>query len=550
MSDDNDFSRKFAALREHYAQQLPAKLNELESSYARLAEHPADTEALDTLHRQAHSLTGSGASFGYIQLSQTARTLENALKKSLTTAAPITPAALREVRRLLDQVQDSVRNSDRIFSPPASIDPSTSQAPPPTEKCIAILDCKAADAELLAAQLTHFGYTPQVFHEASALGDFLAQTKPAAVLIEISGPDEIADLSALTTVASIADIPLVFISERTDLHTRLQAVRAGGIAFFSKPVETGTLVDQLDNLSTVTTNEPYRVLIVDDQPVDAALYASALDAAGMITHIVTDPAYTLDAMRDFNPELVLMDMYMPGASGEELTTVIRQQAAYVSIPLVFLSAEKDVERQLMAMRAGADDFLTKPINMEHLITSVTTRARRYRSLRGFMQRDSLTGLLNHTKSKEFLDIEVARAERDQMPLSFAMVDIDHFKHVNDTYGHAVGDRVIKSLSRLLQQRLRRSDIIGRYGGEEFAVILPNTSGQLAASVMDELRDAFAHIQHHADGAEFTVTFSCGIAEYYPGLSTNQLASDADKAMYEAKRQGRNRVILARHRSAA
>jgi diguanylate cyclase (GGDEF)-like protein len=161
-----------------------------------------------------------------------------------------------------------------------------------------------------------------------------------------------------------------------------------------------------------------------------------------------------------------------------------------------------------------------------------------------MQRDSLTGLLNHTKSKEFLDVEVARAARGTWPLTFAMVDIDHFKNVNDRYGHPAGDRVIKSLARLLQQRLRRSDIISRYGGEEFAVILSNTSGETGARVMDELREAFSRIQHQADGLEFTATVSCGIAQLRPGMSTIELANEADKALHQAKRRGRNQVVLA------
>ncbi len=161
-----------------------------------------------------------------------------------------------------------------------------------------------------------------------------------------------------------------------------------------------------------------------------------------------------------------------------------------------------------------------------------------------MVRDSLTGLLNHTAIKDQLSHEMSRAKRQGKPLSFAMVDIDHFKNVNDSYGHPVGDRVIKSLSRLLKQRLRENDLVGRYGGEEFAVILTDADGSTAMKVMDGIRNDFSQLLHLAENKEFSVTFSCGIADIsnYPDMS--KLADAADKALYKAKHAGRNQVKLA------
>jgi diguanylate cyclase (GGDEF)-like protein len=420
-------------------------------------------------------------------------------------------------------------------------------APPQTpaaERCVAILDRGAAEGERLAAQLGHFGYLPRLFRQPAALQEFVEHIRPLAVLIQVAAPEEIDALSTLTRRISLAGLPLAVIADQGDLRTRLRALRAGGSAFFTRPLETDDLVDWLDALCSAATDEPYRVLVLADQPGDAALYARTLEADGLIPHILTDPESTLEAVRDFSPDVVLMDLQPATLSAGELTALLRQQAAHVSLPVIFVSADTAAAKRLQALRAGADDLIAKPVDPAQLLTSVRSRARRYRSLRALLQRDSLTGLLNHTKSKEFLEIEVARAKRDHTPLSFAMIDIDHFKQVNDRFGHAVGDRVIKALARLLQQRLRRSDIIGRYGGEEFAVILPNTAGPLAASVMDELRIAFSQLRHQAQGSEFAVTFSCGVAEYAPGLSASELAAGADAALYEAKHQGRNRVMLA------
>jgi diguanylate cyclase (GGDEF)-like protein len=194
------------------------------------------------------------------------------------------------------------------------------------------------------------------------------------------------------------------------------------------------------------------------------------------------------------------------------------------------------------MKFGGDDFLDKSIKPEHLISTISTRVVRYRELRALMMRDGLTGLLNHTTIKERLEQEVLRADRNGLPLSYIMIDIDHFKKVNDTYGHPTGDRVLKSLSQLFTQRLRRTDIIGRYGGEEFAIILPNTSINNALGVMEELRNSFENIRHRSNEEEFSVTFSCGIASFDRFKTQSELNEAADKALYIAKREGRNQTI--------
>jgi diguanylate cyclase (GGDEF)-like protein len=268
----------------------------------------------------------------------------------------------------------------------------------------------------------------------------------------------------------------------------------------------------------------------------------------MIVWTITDPMSVMAPLAELNPDLLLVDMYMPGCTGLELAAVIRQQQALISIPIVFLSSETDIDKQMAAMERGGDDFLTKPILPGHLISAVSSRVVRLRELRSFMVRDSLTGLLNHTTIKEQLTVEIARAARFEQELAFALLDIDHFKLVNDTYGHPTGDRVLKSISRLLQQRLRKTDVIGRYGGEEFAIILPNTDSLAATQVIEELRAGFAQVRQQGDGVEFRTTFSAGIATYPRYADAAQLNNTADKALYRAKHNGRNRVVLAGRRN--
>ena len=261
-----------------------------------------------------------------------------------------------------------------------------------------------------------------------------------------------------------------------------------------------------------------------------------------MVEVMNDSMKVFNVLAEFSPELILMDMYMPHCSGTELAAVIRQQPDYVGVPIVFLSTEGDRALQLEAMRVGGDDFLTKPIKASELVQAISIRAGRYRTLRALMRRDSLTGLLNHAHIIESLKHEVARAVRYRTSLSFAMLDIDHFKKVNDNHGHAAGDSVIKNLSRLLQQRLRSTDIVGRYGGEEFAVVMPETSLADATGVMDEIRCLFSEIVHQAGDADFTVTFSVGIAAVPPVTKVKALQESADQRLYRAKHGGRNQIV--------
>ncbi|MGE4220793.1 MAG: diguanylate cyclase [Alphaproteobacteria bacterium] len=414
-----------------------------------------------------------------------------------------------------------------------------------TTRTVLILDDDTATGDL-DRQLDQFGYavrrvaTPEAM--TSANGD------AAAVLVRIAGTGPAATAAIAAMAAPDAPgpqvPPLIVLCDDFDLAPRLAAVRAGAAAYLGRDADALALVDTLERLCGSAEEEPFRVMVVDDDPRISRYYRAVLETAGIEALTVTEPMQALRALSEFRPELVLMDLYMPDCAGRELAAAIRQEPAFDSIPIVFLSAEDDPVKQLAVMTIGGDDFLTKPIQPDHLISAIQTRARRFRALRSTMQRDSLTGLLNHTATKEQLGIELSRARRSHGPLSFALIDLDHFKAVNDTYGHPAGDRVIKTLASLLKRRLRLTDSVGRYGGEEFAVVLVGTDGANALSVMDGVREAFADIRQQHESGSFAVSFSCGLATFPAQDSATAITDAADKALYRAKKDGRNRIVLA------
>jgi diguanylate cyclase (GGDEF)-like protein len=540
-----------------YASQLPEKIRQIEKDWVALQGDPGNDEGTKELLRALHKLNGSAASFGFKEVSIAARELESELKVAIEKGCMARDIMNVHVAMHIGKMLSASSGASGKWAEGANdmtvvytdteTQPFDESGPNARErKAVFLVEDDPAVLESLSMQIGHFGYDVKGFLDLAKLREELRQTEPAVIIMDMVFPG--GDLAGAETMTAIqasreTKIPVVFISVRNDFDARLQAVRAGADAYFLKPVSVGPLIDKLDAITRKEVVECYRILIIDDDVDLSSFYSLILQDAGMETFMVNDPREALAAIIKFNPDLILMDVYMPECSGLELAKIIRGMETYVSIPIVFLSAETNLTKQMSAMSMGGDDFLTKPIQAAHLISSVSMRAERMRIIRSYMDRDSLTGLINHTKAEEQLDIAMERARRQGGSLSFAMIDIDNFKEVNDTYGHPSGDRVIMSLARLLQQRLRKTDVVGRYGGEEFAVILSDTAASNAAKVLDAIRLSFSRIKNQADGREFSVTFSCGIATFSGHGDAALLTSAADKALYEAKRDGRNRIVI-------
>jgi diguanylate cyclase (GGDEF)-like protein len=542
-----DVKKKLDGLRQAYLQKLPEKISEAEANWRNIGGTAWQAETFVPLHRMIHSLTGSSAVFDLQDLSNTARKLEKLLR-SILDGEHYPPDQLKyDLPRYLAELR-KISTREIIFPGPI---PGAVLAPPglPGEKqhkLIFLVDDDPFTLEQMSIQIRHFGYSIKTFDKLEEAAQALQETIPAAIVMNVVFPE--GDLAGIDAIVQMrqqyqGNLPVIFISQRYDITARLQAARAGGDAYLVKPVNIIGIVEKLDALTLQENPDPFRILIVEDESEAALYYSYVLEQAGMRTAIVNDPLQVLDPLIEFQPDLVLTDVYMPGCTGIELAKIIRQMEAFVSIPIVFLSAENNIDKQLRALQMGGDDFLTKPIEPNHLIASVATRAERMRIMRSFMEKDGLTGLLNHTKTREKLNLAVERALRQKGELALAMIDLDHFKNVNDTYGHFSGDRVLTGLARLLLQRLRKTDLVGRYGGEEFAVILLDTDIKSASGVLNEIRESFSHIHHLSGNKKFNVTFSCGIAAFPHYQDAQSLSLAADKALYISKNAGRNRVTI-------
>ena len=546
----NSSQEKLKALREHFARLLPEKVARCEELWQAVMDGNAPEGAAGELVRNLHTLAGSAPSFGFALLGKSSQRAEITLKTTLSHGPEALErvkgdisGCIREMKRLCetrDEEGAEERSEDLLAV-------TVAQSVQSRGKLVYILDDDPLFCKKLGEQIRCFGYETREFTSRRDMLDAPWEPFPAAIIIDMIMQE--GDFSGAEAVFTIEEHigrcpPVIFVSRGSSIEARLEAVKAGGEAYFCKPVPISDLIDCLDRLTSDRKVDPYRILIIDDDVELSAYYALTLQRQGMETRVLNQPLQVMEQLVNFKPDLILMDMYMPECNGYELARAIRQMEAYVSIPIVFLSSETCVKRQLVAMRMGGDDFLTKPIEPDHLVSSVTIRAERMRVIRNFMERDSLTGLYNRSMSEEHLELAVMRARRSGGSLTFAMIDIDAFKRINDTYGHPTGDRVIVTLARLLQQRLRKTDIVGRFGGEEFAVVLPDTDLDAAREVLDKIRQSFAVVRHAYAKGEFSVTFSCGVAAYPDYGDVSTLCDAADKALYRAKEGGRNRVVAA------
>ena len=535
---------KLHKLQDKYIEQLPGKLNALNRVWLK-ALHDNDMAELKQLRQLAHNLAGSAGTFGFPSVSIEARNLEDTLRK------------LSEEQGLNSITQETIADALQRIVSLVGLGPNKQQSLTPVEHEAAVDTAEFArlvyvieDDDLLAreiaSQLHYFDYEVEIFPSTFQAAEAVKLRTPSALIIDVQLPD--GELSGPNFARSFnkfssSYVPSIFISTRDDWQARLSAIQANGSAYLTKPLDFNELLERLEQLTLRQLPEPFKVLIVDDMEVLAEHYATVLSNADMKVKTVSDINDLLETLSDFKPELILMDIYMPQISGLDAAKIIRQKDELLGIPIVFLSTESDPLQHNSAMELGGDDFLQKPIADDRLLIAVRTRALRFRQLRSYMLCDGLTGLLNHVAIKTRLESEISRAHRQNEALIFAMLDIDNFKQVNDTYGHPVGDRVIKSVARMLKKRLRKSDLIGRYGGEEFAIILPETDIKTANKLLDDVRQNFSQITQQSHDDQFYCTLSTGATQLQPNDGLDSLINTADEALYEAKNTGKNKVCV-------
>jgi len=316
------------------------------------------------------------------------------------------------------------------------------------------------------------------------------------------------------------------------------------------------------------------ILVVDDVHANLKLLTDILAAEGYQVRPADSGEFALAAVVASLPELILLDIRMPGMDGFEVLRRLKAKEETRDIPVILLSAASETGQPAEGLKLGAVDFISKPFQPDELLARVRThlelfqlrarlehqaadlllandqlrieiaeRKRREEKLEYFAIHDSLTGLLNRRSLEEMLNRTIARAKRG-VASSLLYMDLDNFKEVNDTVGHADGDEVLKIMSDLLKAELRIEDVFFRVGGDEFAVLLEGMDNKVSLPAAERLRVVIEAHSFELAGSVFRLSLSIGLIEIDGNLATGVLLSRADAAMYRAKAQGKNRVVMA------
>ncbi len=294
---------------------------------------------------------------------------------------------------------------------------------------------------------------------------------------------------------------------------------------------------------------PSRVLVIDDSESIHKLVVARLRPEGLEVEGELDGEAGIERAVSSGPDLILLDIGLPNVDGFEVCRRLKEHPATRNIPIIFLTGETDTESMVRGLDLGAVDYVTKPFNQVELRARVRA-ALRSKRLQDILEQqsflDGLTGLWNRSYLDRRLESELNVALRYGRPLSLVIADIDHFKRVNDTYGHLFGDVVLQGIAESLRGHARRSDIVARYGGEEFGILLIDTTLRSAIYVAERLRASIEGRAFEAHGEAISVTSSFGMActeNIFDDLTPENLIRAADRALYAAKDGGRNAVYL-------
>lgn len=297
-----------------------------------------------------------------------------------------------------------------------------------------------------------------------------------------------------------------------------------------------------------------QILVIDDSEKVHPLVRVILAKEKADIHSATEPKYGLVLAASLRPDLILLDVDMPGMNGFEACRQLKLNPSTANIPVIFLTSLSAVNQKVQGFSLGAVDYVTKPFNREELLARVRASLRTQLSMRSLADKamiDPLTGLGNRAMFTSRLEAEVCLRVRYNTPLSCILADIDHFKQINDTYGHQIGDRILQMVAKVIADLCRTEDVACRCGGEEFVVIAPHTTAADSAVFADRIRETIASTHFKPEGFKINAllgesiraTASFGVAEALDPHDRSMLQR-ADEAMYRSKKQGRNRVSVA------
>lgn len=450
---------------------------------------------------------------------------------------------------------------------------------------ILIVDDMAASVKVLAAKLTSEYYDVITAHDGPTALDLVVKELPDIVLLDVMMPgmDGFEVCQRIKQEPRSAHIPVVMVTALNDMRDRVNGLQAGADDFLTKPLNDTMLFARVRSLVRMKRTfdqwslhqqtsrdlgfnvEPdinevvgrdARVVVVDSSEIQSENIQKLLEADGHTVSVIHSYGDAAGQITDAETDVVVISMDFEGDEPLRLASRLRSQETTRQVPILLIGDAEDETNLIKGLELGVNDCVIRPVDEQEITARVRTQVRRKRYQEmlqaNFQQHlsmaltDGLTGLHNRRYLESHLDGIAKRTEGGSHTLSLVLIDLDHFKRVNDTYGHAAGDEVLKTVAKRLLRNVRGFDTAARFGGEEFVIAMPDTPIDVAFTVADRIRNKIAEDPIALpDGSEISVTLSAGVAESsQPGETPAELIARADKALYMAKHDGRDRVVRA------
>ena len=289
-----------------------------------------------------------------------------------------------------------------------------------------------------------------------------------------------------------------------------------------------------------------KILIIDDTYLNISILTDILENEGFTVFSADNGLSIIEMTHRLQPDVILLDIMMPILDGFEVCKILKSDYTLKDIPVIMVTARTDSKDIKTALEIGAFDYVKKPIDEIEVIARIQSALRLKKlqdKLKELAMKDNLTGLYNYALLLELLGNEMAKQQRNKNDIAYVMLDIDHFKEVNDNYGHATGNVVIKELANILVKSVRRGDIIARYGGDEFGIVLQGTTPETACQLCERIRKRVELFNFNANSQTIRITVSIGV--FFKGfmndISIHEVIQKSDQKLYLAKHNGRNRV---------
>ncbi|KAM3097079.1 response regulator [Phormidesmis sp. 146-12] len=477
--------------------QLIDRMIVLEQAAQNLLQHSLESELQQTAEQECHRLIGALGMLGLSQEAAIAQQLEQQFRqKSLSQIQAYT---------VWEKVFALRQAIERAHSPISTKTKGAKKSEP--LRSLLVSDDQAFLNRLVTEIPAHHLQT--IVSDHSSTKDAIRRVCPDLVLLDLS--NEQAALDLLKDLSQMPPLPvLVFVGDAA--VDRGTIARYGGQGFLSKQISPNLLLEAIDQ--GVARSSEAKILIVDDDPLFLRLLRALLEPWGLQVTTLNDSLKFWDKLQTMQPDLLILDVQMPGMNGIELCQQLRNDPLWDWLPILFLTGQKDPTTIQQVFAVGADDYIGKPVVAPELMTRILNRLERTRLLRKQTDLDALTGLSNRWRSTQEIHHLLNRCDRFQQPFCFGILELNDLKLIHQQYGHALGDRLLSQIARLLQQTFRHQEVVSRWDGAEFIIGIYGITHSDGVKWLKDMVRSLQQLENASlDSNLFNITYSIGVAEY-------------------------------------